>query len=222
MRTKNRLFNLCFAGIFAALAYISTFVIYITVSGFLTYDVKDALITVCSMIIGPVYAVAISLIVSFIELITISGTGFWGFLMNFVSSAVFAAVASLIYKRKGKLVGAFVGLGTAVVATTAVMVLMNMVITPIYVGQSRELVMSLIPTLLLPFNLSKAVLNSALVLLFYKPFVKTMRRLKLLPRKDNNENNIKNTVVTVLVSVVLIAVSCVVLFWFLNGSFSLV
>ena len=81
------------------------------------------------MIVGPIYGIAVSLIVSFIELITVSGTGFWGFLMNFISSAVFAATASFIYKLSGKLSGAFIGLGTSVVATTVVMVLMNIVIT---------------------------------------------------------------------------------------------
>lgn len=226
MKSKNKIFKLSFAGIFAALAYISTFVIYITVAGFLTYDVKDALITVCAMILGPIYGIAIALIVSFIEMITVSGTLFWGFLMNFISSAVFAAIASFIYKRSGKLLGAFLGLGTSVVATTAVMILMNIVITPIYVGQPREAVLALIPTILLPFNLTKALLNAGLVLAFYKPLVTVLRAAKCLPTSDKAPNdreakslfNLRSLIV-IFVAIVIIAASVTYMIFGLKGSF---
>lgn len=226
MRYKGKIFKLSFAGIFAALAYISTFVIYITVAGFLTYDVKDALITVCSMILGPIYAIAISLIVSFIELITVSGTGFWGFLMNFISSSVFAATAAFIYKRKGKLSAAFWGLGVAVIATTAVMILMNIVITPIYVHQPREAVISLIPTILLPFNLTKSVLNAGIVLALYKPLITALRAAKLLPASTSKSQDASaksfwsiRSLVVILVAITLILISVAYLIFGLGGSF---
>lgn len=226
MKNKSKLFKLSFAGIFAALSYISTYVVYITVAGFLTYDVKDALITVCSMIIGPVYGIAISLIVSFVEFITVSGTGFWGFLMNFISSAVFAATASLIYKLSGKLSGAFIGLGTSVVATTAVMVLMNIVITPIYIHQPREMVVSLIPSILLPFNLTKALLNAGLVLALYKPLITALRAARCLPasEKVSSEGVTKSffnlrTLIVIIVAVIIIFVSVSYMIFGLDGSF---
>jgi len=226
MRSHNNLFKLCFAGIFTAIAYISTFFVYITVAGFLTYDIKDALITVCAMILGPLYGVAMSLIVSFIELITVSGTGFWGFLMNFISTAVFAVVASWIYKRCSKLYGAFLGLGTAVVSTTAVMVLMNIIITPIYQGQPREAVIALIPSILLPFNLTKAVLNAGLVLALYKPLITALRSAKLLPSsKNENSDNKTNsfwsarTLLVIIVAAVLIVASITYMVFGLGASF---
>jgi riboflavin transporter FmnP len=224
MRSKSKIFNLCLAGIFAALAYISTYVVYITVAGFLTYDVKDALITVCAMIIGPVYGIVVSLIVSFVELITVSGTGFWGFLMNFISSAVFAATATLIYKKSSKLSGAFIGLGCAAIATTAIMVLMNMVITPIYVHQPREAVISLIPTLLLPFNFTKSVLNAGLVLALYKPIITALRRAKLFPSSEDRAVDNKNgslwnirTLIVIIVAAALIAASLAYMILGLHG-----
>ena len=226
MRSKGKIFNLCLAGIFAALAYISTYVVYITVAGFLTYDVKDALITVCAMIIGPVYGIAVSLIVSFVELITVSGTGFWGFLMNFISSAVFAATAAYIYKKRASLSGAFIGIGCAVFITTAAMMLMNIVITPIYVHQPREAVISLIPTLLLPFNFTKAVLNAGLVLALYKPIITALRKAKLLPTSKSSESEGKpvsfwnlRTLLVIIVAAVLIAASLAYMIFGLHGSF---
>ena len=223
---NNKLFKLCFAGIFTAIAYISTFFVYITVAGFLTYDVKDALITVCSMILGPLYGVAMSLIVSFIELITVSGTGFWGFLMNFVSSSVFAAVAAWIYRRCGKLYGAFLGLGTSVVSMTAIMVLMNIFITPIYSGQPTEVILTMIPTILFPFNLTKAVLNAGLVLILYKPLITALRKARILPASkdkapENRQNSFWNgrTLLVIVVALILISVSIAYMIWGLGGNF---
>ena len=69
---------------FAALAYGVTFVFRIPVM-FLTFDAKDTLITIASLIYGPVSGIVLSLLVALIELITISGTGVYGFIMNFAS-----------------------------------------------------------------------------------------------------------------------------------------
>ena len=89
---------------FAALAYASLYAFRISgIGGFLTFDVKDALITLCAMLFGPVSGVVIALLVSLLEMVTVSGTGPWGFLMNFVSSAVFAAVGSAVYRYMPRL-----------------------------------------------------------------------------------------------------------------------
>jgi hypothetical protein len=81
-----------------------------------------------------------------------------------------------------------------------VMMLMNLLVTPYYMtGGSVGAVVELIPTLLLPFNLAKALLNSAFAMILYKPVVVAMRRAKLL------EGNAKITVNRASVSVWLCA-----------------
>ena len=84
--------------VFAALAFGVTLVFRIPVS-FLTFDAKDAILVVASFIYGPIAAVVMSLITSLLE-ISISDTAVIGAIMNFISSATFAGIASLIYKRK--------------------------------------------------------------------------------------------------------------------------
>ena len=121
---------------FTALAYASLFVLRIGgIGGFLTFDVKDAIIASAAMMFGPQYGVLISFIVSIVEMISVSGTGPLGALMNFCSSAVFAAVGSLIYRYmpriKRSIAGAVVGLFVSVLSMTAVMMLLNLIITPI-------------------------------------------------------------------------------------------
>ena len=94
--------------IFSALAFVVALVCNVIppIAGFLSLDVKDAVIAIASFIYGPIAAVAISFIAALIELITFSTTGWYGFVMNFASSAVFSLTASLIYSRHRNINGA--------------------------------------------------------------------------------------------------------------------
>jgi riboflavin transporter FmnP len=147
---------------------------------FLTLDVKDSLITLCALLFGPISGAAIALIVPLLELITISDTGVYGFLMNMLSSLTFAVVAGVIYRYKKSMTGAVIGLVSGVCAVTAVMVLANLLITPYYMNVPVETVAAMIPTVLLPFNLVKATLNAALVLLLYKPLSNVLKKIGFL------------------------------------------
>ena len=164
---------------FAALAYGVTFVFRIPVM-FLTFDAKDTLITIAALMYGPVSGIVISLLTALIELITISGTGVYGFIMNFASSATFSATAALVYKYKRNVSGAIISFYTASIAMVTVMMCMNIFVTPYYMGVARSAVMDMIPKLFLPFNIAKALLNSALAMMLYKPVTVAMRRAGLL------------------------------------------
>jgi riboflavin transporter FmnP len=168
-------------GIFSALAFVVSLFVRFPVQ-FLTFDAKDAVITIAAFVYGPVSAAIISLIVAFIEMITISTTGWYGFLMNFASSAVFAVVASIIYKKRRNLNGAIIGLYSAIAGTVGIMLLLNIFVTPLYFGLpvAAPMVMEMLPTLLLPFNFAKALMNSAIVMFIYKPVVTALKRLNIV------------------------------------------
>ena len=122
MKKKNiMLHTVTGVGIFSSLAFIATLVCKLipSVGGFLSLDAKDAVIAIASFIYGPIVAPVISLITAFIEFVTISDTGWYGFIMNFASSATFSLVASLIYKYKKSFNGAVIGFASAVAATGA-------------------------------------------------------------------------------------------------------
>jgi len=164
---------------FASLAYGVTFVFRIPVS-VLTFDAKDAILTIAAFIYGPVSAIIMSFIPAFIEFITISGTGPWGFLMNFLSSACFSFTASLIYKYRRTFNGAIVALYVSVIATTLFMIPMNIIVMPLYKGVPREAVIKLLPTLVIPFNFAKCLMNAALTMLIYKPVSQALKKAKLV------------------------------------------
>ena len=131
-RAKDRIKKITATAMFAAIAYVSVVVLKFQVGGFLTFDLKDALIAVCGMYFGPLYALAISLIVPFLEFITISGTGVYGLIMNIMASVAFAVTASLLYKYKRTFLGAVWGLISGAFAMVGIMLVANLLITPYY------------------------------------------------------------------------------------------
>ena len=69
---------------------------------------------------------------------------------------------------------------SATAVLTAVMIGMNILVTPFYMGAPRSAVIELIPTVLLPFNFAKALMNSAIAMLLYKPLITALRRARLI------------------------------------------
>ncbi len=220
---KTRNFDLkkvCGIAIFSALAFVVALVCNVIppIAGFLSLDVKDAVIAIASFIYGPISAVLISFIAAFIELLTFSTTGWYGFVMNFVSSAVFSLVASLIYRKIRSINGALVAFFAAVVATTGVMLILNIFVTPIYLfdylkimpeAAAREYVMSILPTILLPFNASKALLNSSVAMLLYKPLTVALAKAKLVQGKATKLTFNKYSIVIIVIGTLALAAAIV-------------
>ena len=148
---KERVKLLVGVGVFAALATVISFATSFIKVGFLSLDMGDIIIVLASYIYGPVSGVAASLISSLCGMLY-SGTEFWGFLMDFASSAVFSFVASFVYYRRKNFKLAIVGIYCAVLAVLVVMMPLNILITPLYTGKTSYEVLLMIPTLLLPFN----------------------------------------------------------------------
>lgn len=209
-RKNERIKLIAGIGIFAALAIIVSFATSFIKVQFLSLDLGDVIIVLASFIYGPVSGVLISLVSSLVSFLY-SGTGPWGLLMDFVSSAAFALVAAFIYKRKKTFIFAIVGIYTAVAVVTAVMVPLNILITPLYTGAPTEYILKLLPILLLPFNLTKALLNGGIVLVLYKPLVRAMRAARLIPGGGSSQGGRKYTLITVAIGLVTLLITVPVL-----------
>ena len=180
--STNRTKQLVVLAMLCAIAYIVMFICRIPIVLFLKYEPKDVIITIGGFMMGPLAALIVSVVVSLVEMLTVSDTGVIGLIMNVISTCAFSCTASLIYKKQHNLKGAVLGLLVAVVVVTGVMMLWNYLITPLYMtNQSRADIAAMLVPVFLPFNLLKAGLNMALTLLLYKPIVLALRRAKLLP-----------------------------------------
>lgn len=164
-----------------AMAYAAVTLFRIPVVLFLKYEPKDVIITIGGFMFGPLASMIMSLVVSLVEMITVSDTGPIGALMNFISTSAFACTAAVIYKKIHTLKGAVIGLVCGSVITVILMLAWNYLITPIYMGYPREAVAEMLLPAFLPFNLLKTVLNSAITMLLYKPLSNIMRKAHVLP-----------------------------------------
>ena len=211
---KERIRTLTALGVFCAIAYLCVLIFPIRVS-FLTFDIKDAVITIAGMVYGPLSAVTVSCVVSLIEFLTISSTGVYGLIMNIIASIAFSLTASLIYKYRRTFGGAITALASAVITMAAVMVIANLVVTPYYMGVEVAQVRDMIPTLLLPFNATKGTLNAGIVLLLYKHLSLLLRPAAHKGNKQGRMNAL--TLPATIIAVLVIAASLAVFFLVLGA-----
>lgn len=183
MNTRTKM--LTSTAMLCAIAYIAVAACRIPVVLFLKYDPKDVIITLGGLIWGPMTSCFVSVIVSLIEMLTISETGILGCLMNILSTCSFACTTSFIYKKKHTLAGAVTGLFVGSLTMVVVMLLWNYLITPFYMGYPREAVARLLLPAFLPYNLLKAGLNSGFTFLLYKPVITALRKAGYLATPVN-------------------------------------
>ena len=197
------------AAMLCAVAYIAMALIRIPVVLFLKYEPKDVIIAIGGFLMGPFVSLTISTAVALVEMVTVSDTGPIGCVMNILSSCSFACTAALIYKRKRTMCGAAAGLAAGCLLMTAVMLLWNYLITPLYMGYPRQAVTELLLPAFLPFNLLKGGLNTALTLLLYKPVTAGLRRMRMAAAPE--EEAARSNRIGLLLAAGLLLISCVLI-----------
>jgi len=203
-----------------ALAYLAMVVIRIQLVPFppIKYDPKDVVIVIGGFLFGPLAAVAMSAVVSFLEMLTIPDAGGWiGFVMNVVSTCSFVCTAAIIYKRYRNLKGAVVGLVAGVLLMVVVMILWNYLLTPIFMRVPREAVVPLLVSTFLPVNLIKGGLNAAIAMLVYKPVCNALRVARLMPTPDSEGATKGKVNLSVILLSCFVIVSCVLFILVLQG-----
>lgn len=200
----------------AAMAFVMVTFIRIPIVLFLEYEPKDIIITLGGFIWGPLTSFIVSVVVSLIELVTISEDGILGFVMNIISTCSFACTAAFIYKKKRTLSGAVIGLFTGTLLMIVVMLLWNYLIAPIYMGFPREAVAELLIPAFLPFNLIKGGLNAAFTFMLYKPVTTALRKTGYISVSDNEKTS-KKKPLGLWIIFGIIVITCVLLTLSLNG-----
>jgi len=185
---------------------------------FLRYDPKDVVIAIGGFIYGPMAALMIAVVVSVIQMFTVSQTGPWGLLMNIIASGAFCCTAAYIYKKNRTMKGAIYGLIAGFFISTAAMMTWNYLVAPIYMGVPREEVARLLIPAFLPFNLIKNGLNVAFTILLYKHVKAILKLTNLLPPSAEQNNPVKFNLGALLASV-FVVITCVLWILMLQGIF---
>ena len=219
MNTRERTRKLTLMAMFAALSYVIMVFGRIPISSvdFLKYDPKDFILTICGFILGPVPTLLVTSVVSFIEMITVSETGIIGFVMNVLGSIAFACTAAAVYKRKHSLRGAMIGLAIGVVVSTAIMLLWNYFITPLYMGYPREAIAKMLVPVFLPFNLIKGGLNAAITILVYKPVSRILKQTGMMPKNPNAHPAGKKNAAEAYILAIVVLLTCILAVLVIRG-----
>ncbi len=208
LRVKQKLSTkeLTTLAVFAAVAFVAMVVIKVPMVQWLKYEPKDIILVIASFIYGPVAGFLAITAVSVVEMLTVSDTGFIGLAMNILASGTYCVAASYIYSRRRTLSGAVIGLLAGSFLTVAAMLLWNWLITPLYMGVPRQVVVGMLLPVFLPFNVLKVAINSAATLLLYNPIVTALRKAHLIPpRKGTGQKKLLPVVITMVAAVAVLA-----------------
>lgn len=222
MKKTTNIRKIVAIGLLCAIAYLVVFLFrfsFIPSASFLQYEAKHVIIVIGGLIFGPLTALIISIIVSFIELITISDTGPIGFLMNVLASASFACLPAILYRRKKNNFSLIIGLIFGTISLTITMILWNYLITPMYMGVPRNVIADMIVPVFLPFNLIKGGLNAFITIIISQPIMSILKKSKLI---DDGRNNLSDTKKSSIIFTILFGVfgliTCVYFVLVLNGT----
>ena len=159
-------------GMLAAIAVV--LIIYVRIplipaASYLVYDMADVPVLLGAYLFGPLAGLLILTVASAIQAFMLGGNGIIGFIMHMCASGALVVIASLLYRRLGSSNRSLIiSLVAGGLGMTALMIPLNLIFTPLLFGMPVQAVANLILPVLLPFNLIKAGLNSALFFLVFK------------------------------------------------------
>lgn len=176
---KNTLVKIAVTAMFCAIAILLMYVIRIPFPAlpFLVYDPADIPIIICTFLFGPAAGLINTVIVSIIQMLTASSDGLYGGLMHIIATGTYVLTAGLIYKYHRTLKGALVALCCGTLAWVVVMIVANLIITPLFMGVPTQAVAQLLIPSIIPFNLLKAGINSILAFILYKSISTVVKRI---------------------------------------------
>lgn len=154
--------NLPLVGILAAMSLCLEVLVHFPVlaaAPYLLYSPGDLPIIIAAIVVGPAAGVSAAFVNATLFVVLTGQGGPWGAVMHFIASGGMAFVIGWLYSKSRKLE---LPLLAGVVTRIALMVPLNLLITPLYTGMKAAAVMQLIVPVIIPFNIIHGGLNSFL------------------------------------------------------------
>lgn len=137
---------------------------------FLKYDPSEVPALIATFALGPLAGISVEMVKALLIQLLRPGTvgGPFGVFMNLLAGATLVGVAGWYYLIEHTRPGAVRALILGVLAMTGVMIVANIVLTPVFFGIPRPQVIALVLPALLPFNLLKGLMSSLVTYYLYK------------------------------------------------------
>lgn len=171
--------KLVLTALLSAMSYALMFTLQIPLipaAPYLRFDPSDVPTLTGAFLLGPWAGVQIALVKVALFFITKGDGGPIGATMNLVSTAVLALVAGYVYKRRPGPAAALAGMIAGGLAMTLVMIPVNYYWALGAYGVPQELHADLIRTALIPFNLARGALSTAITLPLFMALSRALNR----------------------------------------------
>jgi len=158
-------------GLLVALSIVVGYFIHFPIlpqAPFLLYDPGNVFLLIGSFKLGPKIGVLMSLVTALLFALITGQGGPYGALMNFLATGTLIYVSSQIYHLYHSKKGAILGIILGTLAMTLMMVPANLIITPLYLGVNREIIVNMLIPAIIPFNLLKGIISGVLTFILYK------------------------------------------------------
>lgn len=169
-KTKTRM--LTSMGLLSAISIVLVAIIHFPIfpaAPFLEYDPADITILIGTFAYGPLAGFIMTVVVSVIQGLTVSTqSGIIGIMMHIFATGAFVLLSGNIYKRDKSKAGAIKALICGSLLMVVMMVIWNLIFTPIFMGMPRSAVIEILVPVIIPFNIIKASINSIITFLVYK------------------------------------------------------
>ncbi len=177
--SQQRVVKLAKMGMLAAISIVLVYFVHFPIFppvSFLEYDPADIAIFMGTFAFGPLAGFGLTVVAAVIQGLTVSAqSGVYGIIMHILATGSFVLVAGNIYKRGKSKKSAVIALLCGTLTMVAVMFGANLVVTPLFMGVSVDVVKSLMP-FILGFNFIKAGVNSVVTFLLYKRISRFLHR----------------------------------------------
>ncbi len=178
---KQNLQRLTTAAILCALSIVLMATVRFSIfpsAAFYEMEFSDVPILLCSSLIGPVYSLVSLFVVCLIQALTVSaGSGYIGFVMHFVSSALTILVVYFIKKGIQGVKGVIISNIIGAITMTLVMIPMNMWLVSVFMGIDVKGFIAGFLGVCVAFNLIKATCNLTIYSLILMPVKKEFDKL---------------------------------------------
>jgi len=190
---KSRTLKLAKMALMTAVAVICSLVHFpiLPAAPFLEFEVSDIPILIAGFVFGPLPGLIIGVVAILLhDLMLGPSSGPYGMIMHIIAAGVFVFVSAAIYQKlksrewklfslkigslcmlQGQFYPPISGLFSLIIGglcMTAAMIPANLIVTPLFMGVPLAAVQQMLIPVILPFNLLKMAINTAVVFLLYK------------------------------------------------------
>ena len=173
MRQIKSVRKLTTMGVLAAISVVLVALVHFPIlpaAPFLEYDPADVPIFLATFMFGPMSGLLLTVVASIVQGVTVSASsGVIGIVMHILATGAFVLVAGFTYQARRTRKIAYLSLGLGALTMTTVMCLWNVIFVPLFnPAMDRAFVISMLPTVFIPFNLIKSGANAVITAVLYK------------------------------------------------------